>query len=393
MTLERIGTVYVNLEQYENALETYQQALAIYKELEKHTSSSLEARVLENIGMTYERLKHDDKALKLYRQALEMTVQIGMPEDIWQRNQSTARFLAQRGNYPEALKLYEDALDTIESMRAGLAEKEYKLGFMRNKLAVYDEVIDLLYTLHWQYPDKGYDRKAFEIFERKQGRIFLEEMGESGARIFAGLPEDIVKRERDLELHLEKTRKQLTDERVKPDENQDNALIQSLEEQVQNILVEQEALKAQISAEHPDYYDLKYPQPVTLAELQQQVLQPGELILMYNVMPQQTFCWLIGKEHYEMSSIEIEESVLAQQTLVLREILQDDWGTERGLNISRKTASRSEKDEKHPSFAQVSHELYTALIPKFYVLSFLPARIRSILSRPARFIHFPSNCC
>ena len=31
--------------------------------------------------------------------------------------------------------------------------------------------------MHQKYPNQNYDRKALEVFERKQGRIFLEEIG------------------------------------------------------------------------------------------------------------------------------------------------------------------------------------------------------------------------
>ena len=99
---------------------------------------------------------------------------------------------------------------------------------MQNKLYVYDELIDLLQDLHQKPPDKGYDRKALEIFERKQGRVFLEEMGQSGARLFVGVPEAILQHELDLENQVEQTRKQLVDERSKIITEQNKELIQTL---------------------------------------------------------------------------------------------------------------------------------------------------------------------
>ncbi len=91
-------------------------------------------------------------------------------------------------------------------MRAGLSEKETKIIFMSGKIFVYDELIELYQKMHAEDPSKGYDKKALEIFERKQGRVFLEEMGKSGARDFAGLPGAVKDSETDLENRMEKAR-------------------------------------------------------------------------------------------------------------------------------------------------------------------------------------------
>ena len=104
----------------------------------------------------------------------------------------------------QAISHYRQALDTIEGLRAGLGSKESKSTYMKNKLFVYDELIELLRSLHEKDPAKGYDREALEIFERKQGRLFLEEMGQSGARNFAGLPEQVKSQETELENRLDK---------------------------------------------------------------------------------------------------------------------------------------------------------------------------------------------
>ena len=68
-------------------------------------------------------------------------------------------------------------------------------------------------------------------------------MGQSGARRFAGLDNDIMQAEQ-----------------------------------------EQTALEKRLKTQYPKYYALKYPQPVDLPTLQNQVLQKGEMILVYAVL-------------------------------------------------------------------------------------------------------------
>jgi len=129
---------------------------------------------------------------------------------------------------------------------------------MRDKLFVYDELIAFLQSQHSVQPKKGYDRKAFEIFERKQGRLFLEEMGESGARRFVGFDNKIVLAEQSL---IQKWQKLKT----KPFTPQERAVLEQKEVQLKN----------RIKAQYPKYYALKSPQPVDLATLQNQILQKG----------------------------------------------------------------------------------------------------------------------
>ena len=101
-----------------------------------------------------------------------------------------------------------------------MGSKESKSTYMKNKLFVYDELIELLRSLHEKDPTKGYDRDALEIFERKQGRLFLEEMGQSGARNFAGLPEQVKSQETELENRLDTLQAALVKERSRPQPDQ-----------------------------------------------------------------------------------------------------------------------------------------------------------------------------
>jgi hypothetical protein len=245
---------------------------------------------------------------------------------------------------------------------------------MQNKLFVYDELIDLLQNLHQQHPDKGYDRKALEIFERKQGRVFLEEMGQSGARNFAGIPEEIIQKEVDLDNQLEQTRKQLSDQRAKIITEQNKDLIKTLEEQENTLLSEQEALQNTIKTNYPDYYALRYPKPATLTELQQQVLQPGELLLVYGAMQDKTCLWVIGQEEFGLYVLDIGEESLAEKVAAFRRVLYADWRT-RGLFVVPSEADQQQEpvEQKRVPFVQVSHELYTALLPEV---------VRSLLTSP-----------
>ena len=326
--LTNIGVVYRNLGDYPKALNYYRQALAIRQAIGDKRGEGAD---LNNIGVVYKNLGKYQKAKNAFQDSLVIKESIGA-DNTWTSQRGLASTEAKLNQPEPAIQHYGQAIDNIEKIRNFLA-KEHKTSFMQDKLYVYDELIDFLQSLHPNQPKKGYDRKAFETFERKQGRLFLEEMGQSGARRFSGLDNEIIEAEQSLTLKLQKA--------------------QSLSPQKRTVLEEEEKrLKAYIKAKYPKYYALKYPQPVDLATLQNQVLQKGEMILVYGVISSskkpeiesKTILWVISKQNFQMFTLPIDEDILKQQVAKLRGYLSDS--------------------SFHQKFPQASLDLYQTLLPK-----------------------------
>jgi tetratricopeptide (TPR) repeat protein len=355
--LNNIGVYYLNLGRYEPALAHYRQALVIYQEIKDRQG---EGNALSNIGMVYGKLGQYEKAQAALTRSLQICREVGAPESIWRVQYGLGAAEAQLGQDGSAIQKYEQALDTIESMRGGLQEKEAKASFMQDKLHVYDELIELLRSRHEQDPSKGYDRKSWEIFERKQGRQFLEEMGKSGARHFAGLPEEINQQEAELENRLDKLQAGLSKERARPEP--DHPRIQTLEGELQQAKAAFQTLKDQLRTTYPDYYALKYPQPASLSELQTQVLRPGEVLLVYGVMPDRTCLWVINPEKFVLYTLPVGEKELADKVNRYRQgpdsILQAIIKTPSSSNLQRLV------DNSLAQVAPIEQELYDLLLPE-----------------------------
>jgi CHAT domain-containing protein len=347
------------LGQYPKAIDYYQQALVITREIGDKKGISMN---LTNLGVVYDDLGQYPKAIDYYQQALVIQREIGVISWLTYRGLASAEAHLQL--YDDAIKHYEQALDNIEELRSSLT-KEHKLSFMQRKLYVYDELIALLQSLHQKQPEKGYDRKAIETFERKQGRVFLEEMGQSGARRFVGLPKEISEGELSLEKQLAQTQQQLADEQAKPvaalagEVVQNKALIKTLEQRQQQLQNELDALQEQIRTDYPDYYALKYPQPVHSDTLQKEVLQDEELMLVYAVMEDSTTLWVIGPKTFSMFKLPLGETALSKQVAQLRQLMGADEKT-RGARLRR----RKKREPQVDPLAKASNELYTRLIPK-----------------------------
>jgi len=350
-TLTNLGKVYLSLGQCDEALSHYQQALAIFQELKERPG---EAVTLNRLGLLFIQQGRQAEALEALRRGLAAAREAGDPEAVWRAQNGLGALMGKLGRDEEAMAFYEQAIETIEALRAGLLDREARTSFMENKFFVYDECIELLVNLHQQYPHKGYDRKALEIFERKQGRTFLEEMGKSGARNFAGLPEEVRAKESDLEAQLESCRTLLVKARSQKDP--DRQPLQELEGRLMQIRSELQSLKAKIEKDYPDYHALKYPRPATLKELQEKVLKTGEVLLVYGVMEKTTCLWLVSPQGFSFYPLNIGEQELHQKITSFR---QGVLGT--GEQVRGKPMYQARPEAPEP---KVGRELHQILLPE-----------------------------
>jgi len=351
-SLASIGTVYWNLGQYDKALGYFDQALAIGKQIGDQESVAMN---LSEIGSAYSHLGQYDKAHGSIKESLRIGIELGAPEILWRGLYQMGRASAGLGKDLEAVSHYEKAIETIEAMRTGLSEKETKITFMMEKIFVYDELIELYQKMHAKEPSKGYDEKALEIFERKQGRVFLEEMGKSGTRDFAGLPGAVKDSETDLENRMEKATGMIAAERSKSSSQQDATLIQALKSDLEKIRVAYHALREEIRTKYPDYYALKFPEPAGLKDIQEKTLGPDECLLVYAVLKESVCLWVIGKKHFGLYPIKIGENELGKKVssyrISARAIVRD-------LGIGDKIEAGS------MAVSLKGRELYELLLPK-----------------------------
>lgn len=141
-TLQNIGVIYNELGQYEQALDFYQKALVIRKEIGDKTG---EGNTLNNIGLVYNQMGQNDKALEILNQALtvkrEVSDRIG--EAIILNNIGMLHH--ELGQWSLALECLNKAL-TIFREFGDLANEGNTLdsiGTVYKKLGRYSEALEL----------------------------------------------------------------------------------------------------------------------------------------------------------------------------------------------------------------------------------------------------------
>jgi CHAT domain-containing protein/predicted negative regulator of RcsB-dependent stress response len=314
-TLNNIGFVYAQQQQYSQCLETYQKALPLWQALGDRSG---EASTLTNIGVAYANLGDATKALDFYHQALPLRQAVGD-----RRGEATTLYrLAQlerdRGNNAESLTRVTEAINIIESLRTNVQSEELRTSFFASVQEPYEFYIDLLMQLHQQQPDAGYDASALHASERSRARALLEVLAQSGTDIHQGInPQELRDKERRLQQQIAALAQQQVN-LLNSTHTEEQA--EAIETELQTLFQELDIVQGELRIHSPNYAALTQPNPLTLAEIQKQVLDQDTMLLEYSLGEKRSYLWAVTNESltsYELPpKVEIEAAIGAFRRVI-----------------------------------------------------------------------------
>ncbi|MBD2412658.1 hypothetical protein FACHB389_10925 [Nostoc calcicola FACHB-389] len=286
-TLNNIGLVYNSLGEKQEALKYYNQALPISRAVGDRGG---EATTLSNIGLVYSSLGEKQEALKYYNQALPILRAVGDRGGEATTLSNMAVLERSRGNLLQAQTHIQAAIKIIEDLRTKIADKELRASYFASVQNYYKFYIDLLMELHKKDPSKGYDALALEVSDRSRARGLIELLTEANIDIKKGIDPKLLAEERRLQWQInaqEKLLSELASKKETPEQ-----VLTNTKQKIQDLLKQQRELEVKIRANNPEYADLKYPQPLTLKQIQQQ-LDKDTLLLQYSLGEERSYLWAV----------------------------------------------------------------------------------------------------
>jgi CHAT domain-containing protein/uncharacterized protein HemY len=304
--LNNIGKVYSDLREQQKALQYYSQSLPLIRAVGDRRG---EAITLSNIGKVYSELGEKQKALEYLSQSLPLSRAVGDAQGEAITLSNIASVKRDRGNLTEALTDIESCLKIIESLRTKIASPELRTSYFATVQNYYQFYIDLLMQLHKTQPKSGYDTKAFEASERSRARSLLELLKEANADIRQGVAPELLQRERNLQQQLDALEKQRIEVLTRP--NHTRAQEAELEQQRQTLIAQYQDIQTQIRTTSPRYAALTQPQPLTLPQIQQQILDENTILLQYSLGKERSYLWAVTKNN--ITSYELPKAADIQQ--------------------------------------------------------------------------------
>jgi CHAT domain-containing protein/Tfp pilus assembly protein PilF len=273
--LNNVGLVYAALGETQKALEKYNEALLLRQAVGDRRG---EAATLTDIGLAYAELGETQKALEKYNEALPLRRDVSDRDGEAVTLLRIAQVEQKRGNLALARQTIEQAVDIVESLRTNIVGQELRSSYFASRHEFFESYIDVLMQMHKQNPAAAFDAVALAVSERARARSLLELLKEARADIRQGVDSSLLERERSLQQLLNaKAAAQVTllDRKHTPTQ------AEAFAKEIASVTTEYEELRAQIRASSPRYAALTQPQPLNLAEIQQQVLDSDTLLLEY----------------------------------------------------------------------------------------------------------------
>src|SRR2546425_2113778 len=290
---------------FQNALEAGSGALPVVANLGQTRRFRAAARTsLGDVALRQGRYKD---AAKMFTDAASGAQKDGRLDLMWPAQRGLGRSLwlqaAQEKDAAkpreQALNAYRDALKTIETIRAGsLRADESRTTFLATTKDVYDEAASALAEMALLTYNRGssptvkegssgaplsgkaldYAAEAFTVTEAGRARSLLDMLSEVNGQITEGVPPDLLKHKQDNLDRQQEIAAQLTGISLSGEQKQKPS---ELEAELEKLQTEFDATENQIRSASPRYAALTTGQPLSLAAVQQNVLDDNTVLLEY----------------------------------------------------------------------------------------------------------------
>lgn len=280
-------------------------------------------------------------AEEMARHALGLASEVQDQQSLWSAQYRLAQLALAQGHKPAAIEHLEGAVKAVEAVSGNIKVDLFKIGFLENKVQIFDELIALLAPTD--------PAKAFHYAERRRAQAFLESRQQAGLLQDGNVRGDLGKRRDDLRGRLIGKQKALLEQFSKPVAERNLKLIQTLQSELTEIrkahtqvLKEIEVASAGRSAA------LTQASTLSAEQVQLKALRPNQALLEYVVQEKESFVFLVTPQSCKSSRLNIGRKQLTERV--------------EKLLLPFSQLREGQVDLLHVNYdLQLSHELYRLL--------------------------------
>jgi len=290
------GNIYLRTGKYSDALKMYNIAFTFF---EKENYLVGMGDLYRKKGETYFYMGDYSRALEMYEKGETLLAKAGDIESVAYASHGKASVLEKLGKTDEALRLYKDSILELEKVRSRTATPEMKQTFMESIYDQYEKTV--VFMLTNQYYDMG-----FNYLERMKARVFLDRLAEGLVPLEKGISPELRQKSDDMVSELSRLSKQIDEATTQNDLDK----LKELEKKRLSLQTDFDQLQAKIRSENKLYASVRYPEPVTTRELQENVLKEDEIMLRYFITPNNSYVFIISKTAFKVIPLTVNEGYI-----------------------------------------------------------------------------------
>ena len=135
---------------------------------------------------------------------------------------------------------------------------------------------------------------AFAAVEQGRGRVFLETLARARSSRIGGVPDSLLRQERDLRGHIRGLENRLRRETARPPGQREGDLLPRLYDDLQGERDKLARLASRLHKDYPSYAALQHPQPCTLEEARA-CLADNEVAILFGVGRKESYAVIVQK--------------------------------------------------------------------------------------------------
>jgi CHAT domain-containing protein len=213
-----------------------------------------------------------------------------------------------RGNLDTALAQSEAAISLMEWIRTRAGGPELRASYLAIVQNCFELRVDVLSQLHKRDPSSHYAAAALQTSESAHARSLLETLVEAGVDVRRGVAPELLKREQTI---TEELGAKATEQARLLGQKSTGGLLAQVGKEIKNLSAQYELVEAEIRAASTRYAELIQPQPLSLAEIREQVIDNDTVLLEYFLGEERSYLWAVTStsiETYELPKREVVET-------------------------------------------------------------------------------------
>ncbi|MBO4372230.1 MAG: CHAT domain-containing protein [Bacteroidales bacterium] len=316
-----LGTTYMNLKDYTNAIINYQKSIMCNLDRFEFDDND----IFKNPILS--RYQNGIKLIDAIKNRVRATIQLY--DSTKQKDLLT--------NTVECVKRTSDIIDDV---RKSIVSENDRISLS----AISKEVFESgLYAATKIYESTPYDMAnlsaAFMFSEKTKAATLLEALAQTGATLFSGIPEDLIAEEKNLSDKIASYKKLIAEE-------ENHSSTSYLKNQLFEYTKKFNALISKFEKEYPDYYAAKFSQKIpSLYEIQKS-LDNADMLISYFTGRYELYCIAVSKTSCTITSYWQGQNQLATTTAALVKSL---------TNYS---------PENIENYKELANNLYTNIFPQ-----------------------------
>ncbi|HSE40468.1 MAG TPA: CHAT domain-containing tetratricopeptide repeat protein, partial [Acidobacteriota bacterium] len=319
LLLNNVADVLSEMGNFELARKTLDQSIQISQAIDNKVAIT---QALNSLSMIEFKERDYVQALDFAERSAALSRAVGQRSELWESLTNLGKAYAALKESDKAIHSFEDAIQTIESLRIDVAgDEQDQERYFENKLAPYHLIVDSLLQ-------KDDNEAALTFAERAKSRVLLDVL-QSGRTTIAGtLTSEELEEERTINEKLISCNRQV--QKAKLAEEVNESQLKTLTADLEKARLNMEQFRTNIYAAHPELKIHRGESEVITAEALNKLLSdPKDAFLEYVVTQDKTFLFVVSKEEKKPSvditvfTINIKQSELASRINNFRNQIAD----------------------------------------------------------------------